>query len=226
MPGTAHAQPQLLKEIMSPVPKKKRDATPEWEAAREQALECHACDLWRLGTQTVFGEGPVSAALMLVGEQPGNKEDITGKPFVGPAGRILDRGLAEAGIDREKTYVTNAVKHFKFARRGKIRLHRKPDTAEIRACNPWLARERAIIRPALVVAMGATAARAVFGKAMPIGKNRRHIFDLAGAKAVITVHPSYLLRVQGEDKEREYALFLADLKLAAAFIGGGARASA
>jgi DNA polymerase len=163
---------------------------------------------------------------MLVGEQPGDKEDVTGKPFVGPAGRILDRGLAEAGIDRGKAYVTNAVKHFKFTRRGKIRLHQKPDAAEIRACNPWLARERAIIRPALVVAMGATAAHAVFGKAMPVGKSRGHIFDLADAKAMVTVHPSYLLRVRGKDKEREYALFLADLKLAAAFVRQAVRASA
>lgn len=211
---------------MSPPARQKRGAISEWESVRRGALECRACDLWRLGTQTVFGEGPVDAPLMLVGEQPGDKEDVAGKPFVGPAGRILDRALAEAGIARTEAYVTNAVKHFKFARRGKIRLHQKPDAPEIQACNPWLVRERAIIRPALIVAMGATAARAVFGKAMPVGKNRRRIFDLADAKAAITVHPSHLLRVRGPDKEREYARFLADLKRAAAVVRRAGRASA
>jgi DNA polymerase len=190
----------------------------EWDAAREEALSCRACDLWRPATQTVFGDGPLDAPLMFVGEQPGDKEDVAGKPFVGPAGRVLDRGLAEAGIARDKAYVTNAVKHFKFARRGKIRLHQKPDTAEIKACNPWFARERAIVQPALVVALGATAARAVFGRAMPIGRNRGKILDLdGGAKALITVHPSYLLRVDEEDKAREFALFVADLKRAVLF---------
>jgi DNA polymerase len=194
----------------------KREA--EWDAAREGARNCRACDLWKPATQTVFGEGPIDAPLMFVGEQPGDREDLAGKPFVGPAGGILDRGLAEAGIARDKAYVTNAVKHFKFARRGKIRLHQKPDIAEIKACNPWLARERAIIRPALMIALGATAARAVFGKTMPIGRNRGRVLDLdAGAKALITVHPSYLLRVEDADKDREFALFVADLKLAAPF---------
>jgi DNA polymerase len=190
----------------------------EWEAARAEALQCRACDLWREATQTVFGEGPLDAPLMFVGEQPGDREDLAGKPFVGPAGQMLDRGLAEAGIARDRAYVTNAVKHFKFARRGKIRLHQKPDITEIKACNPWLLRERAIIRPALIIALGATAARAVFGKAMAIGKSRGRVLDLdAGAKAMITVHPSYLLRVEEADRAREYALFLADLKLALPF---------
>lgn len=190
----------------------------EWKSAREEARCCRACNLWRAATQMVFGEGPVDAPLMLVGEQPGDREDLAGKPFVGPAGRILDRGLADAGIARDKAYVTNAVKHFKFARRGKIRLHQKPDTAEIKACAQWLDRERAIIRPALVIAMGATAARAVFGKAMPIGRNRGRVIDLAdGARGMITVHPSYVLRVDDEDRPREYALFVADLKVAAPF---------
>jgi DNA polymerase len=203
----------------------KREA--EWEVAREAAMGCRACNLWRPATQTVFGEGPVDAPLMFVGEQPGNKEDLAGKPFVGPAGGILDRGLAEAGIARDKAYVTNAVKHFKFARRGKIRLHQKPDTAEIKACNQWLARERIIIRPALVIALGATAARAIFGKPMTIGRNRGRLLDLdAGAKALITVHPSYLLRVEEEDKDTEFALFVADLKVAAPFASPAARAPA
>jgi len=158
------------------------------------------------------------APLMLVGEQPGDKEDLAGKPFVGPAGRILDRALADAGIARDKAYVTNTVKHFKFARRGKIRLHQKPDTAEISACNQWLARERAIVRPRLIIAMGATAARGVYGKTMPIGRNRGHLLELDdGAKGLITVHPSYLLRVEEEDKEREYLAFVADLRLARPF---------
>src|SRR5438477_5790263 len=198
--------------------KPKQDDLAEWTAVRDEARLCRACDLWRPATQTVFGEGPVHAPVMLVGEQPGDKEDIAGKPFVGPAGRILDRALTDAGIARDKAYVTNAVKHFKFARRGKIRLHQKPDTAEIKACNQWLARERAIVQPRLVIAMGATAARGVFGKTMPIGRNRGHLLELDdGAKGLITVHPSYLLRVDEADKEREYAGFVADLRLAKPF---------
>ena len=198
---------------------KKPDAAAEWTAVRDEALVCRACDLWRLATQTVFGEGPVHAPIMLVGEQPGDKEDIAGKPFVGPAGRILDRALEEAGIARDKTYVTNAVKHFKFARRGKFRLHQKPDTAEIKACNQWLARERALVQPRLIVALGATAVRGVFGRAMPIGRNRGRVLDLdGGAKGLITVHPSYLLRVEEADKEREYLAFVSDLRLVRPFI--------
>ena len=194
------------------------DALAEWTAVRDKARLCRACDLWRPATQTVFGDGPVRAPVMLVGEQPGDKEDIAGKPFVGPAGRILDRALTDAGIARDKAYVTNAVKHFKFARRGKIRLHQKPDTAEIKACNHWLARERAIVQPRLVIAMGATAARGVFGKTMPIGRNRGHLLELdQGAKGLITVHPSYLLRVEEKDKEHEYLAFVADLRLARPF---------
>jgi DNA polymerase len=195
-----------------------RDALAEWEAVRGDARHCRACPLWKPATQTVFGEGPIRAPLMLVGEQPGDKEDIAGKPFVGPAGRILDRALKEAGIARGKSYVTNAVKHFKFTRRGKIRLHQKPDIGEIKACHPWLAREREIVEPVLIVAMGATAARSVFGRPMAIGKSRGRILDLeAGAKAIVTVHPSYLLRVDEADKEREFTDFVADMRLAAPF---------
>ena len=189
------------------------------EGLAKEAKHCRACPLWRHATQTVFGEGPDNAPLMLVGEQPGDKEDLAGKPFVGPAGKMLDRALEDAGIERRKTYVTNAVKHFKFVPRGKIRLHQKPNGPEIRACHPWLARERAILKPRLVIALGATAAQSVFGKAMPIGKNRGKILVLDdGTKATITIHPSYLLRMEEADKEPEYARFVADLKLAAPFV--------
>jgi DNA polymerase len=189
--------------------------------ARREAAHCRACHLYKYATQTVFGEGAAHAEIMLVGEEPGDKEDIAGRPFVGPAGRIMDRALNDAGIERKKTYVTNAVKHFKFTRRGKIRLHQKPSIGEIAACNPWLQRERAIVQPKLIIALGATAARDVFGKTMTIGKNRGRVLELAdGSKAMITVHPSYLLRVEDVDKEREYAAFVKDLKIAAEFVQG------
>ncbi len=183
---------------------------------RKEAAHCRACPLWRNATQTVFGEGPPDAPIMLIGEQPGDKEDLAGRPFVGPAGKILDRALHDAGIDRDKTYVTNAVKHFKFVPRGKIRLHQKPATPEIRACRPWYERERAALDPVLVVAMGATAAQSVFGKITPIGRSRGRLIDLdERAKALVTVHPSYLLRLpDAEAKAREYARFVADLRLA------------
>jgi uracil-DNA glycosylase len=160
----------------------------------------------------------VPAPLMFVGEQPGDKEDTAGKPFLGPAGRLLDRALAEAGIARDKAYITNAVKHFKFVRRGKIRLHQKPNSVEIKACRAWLEREREIVRPKLIVAMGATAARAIFAKALPVGKNRGRIAALdEDTRALVTIHPSFILRLDEVDKEREYTRFVDDLKLAAAF---------
>jgi DNA polymerase len=164
---------------------------------------------------------------MLLGEQPGDKEDIAGKPFVGPAGQILDRALEEAGIDRKKVYVTNAVKHFKFVPRGKIRLHQKPNTSEIRACRQWYERELASIKPALVLAMGATAAQCVFGKTTPINKNRGRAMGLdEGIKAMVTVHPSYLLRLPDADaKAREYQRFVDDLKIAADLLRKSARAA-
>src|SRR6202022_1866009 len=194
---------------------------------REEASRCRACHLWKDATQTVFGEGPQHAQIMLVGEQPGDKEDIAGKPFVGPAGQILDRALEEAGIERPRVYVTNAVKHFKFLTRGKIRLHQKPNTSEIRACRQWYERELASIKPALVVAMGATAAQSVFGKITPINKNRGRLIDIDdGIKALVTVHPSYLLRLPDADaKAREYERFVDDLKIAAALLRKSAHAA-
>ncbi|ABA05515.1 phage SPO1 DNA polymerase-related protein [Nitrobacter winogradskyi Nb-255] len=184
---------------------------------REEAAGCRACPLWKDATQTVFGEGLAHAQVMLVGEQPGDKEDLAGKPFIGPAGQMLDRALKEAGIDRTKVYVTNAVKHFKFVPRGKIRLHQKPNTPEIRACRPWYERELAAVNPALVVAMGSTAAQSVFGKITPINKSRGRLIDMKdGRKALVTVHPSYLLRLPDQDdRAREYKRFVDDLKIAA-----------
>ena len=198
-----------------------------FHALREQAASCRACPLWKDATQTVFGEGPARAKIMLVGEQPGDKEDLAGHPFVGPAGMMLDRALQEAGVDRKKTYVTNAVKHFKFVPRGKIRLHQKPNTPEIKACRQWYERELGAIEPALVVALGATAAQSVLGRITPINRNRGHLIDLeAGRKALVTVHPSFLLRVPDEaSRAREYQRFVEDLRLAAAFLRKSARAA-
>jgi DNA polymerase len=194
---------------------------------REEAASCRACPLWKNATQTVFGEGPQHAQVMLVGEQPGDKEDLAGKPFVGPAGQMLDRALDEAGIDRNKVYVTNAVKHFKFVQRGKIRLHQKPNTSEIKACRQWYERELTSTKPALVVAMGATAAQSVFGKLTPINKNRGRPIDLGdGIQALVTVHPSYLLRLpDAAAKAREYQRFVDDLKMAAALMRKSAHAA-
>src|SRR3984893_8526773 len=194
---------------------------------REEAADCRACHLWKGATQTVFGEGPQQARIMLVGEQPGDNEDLAGKPFVGPAGQMLDRALEQAGIDRAKVYVTNAVKHFKFVPRGKIRLHQKPNTSEIKACRQWYERELATIKPDLVVAMGATAAQSVFGKITPINKNRGRLIDLdGGVQALVTVHPSYLLRLPDADaKAREYSRFVGDLKIAAGLLKRSARAA-
>jgi uracil-DNA glycosylase family protein len=185
-----------------------------WEALLADARVCTRCDLYKPATQTVFGEGPLDAAIMFVGEQPGDQADLAGRPFVGPAGALLDKALEAARIDRSTVYVTNAVKHFKFVPRGKRRIHNKPDTGEITACRWWIDHERELIRPAVTVALGATAAQSLFGKAMAIGKNRGvplHLPD--GGECWITVHPSYLLRIPEEDRKREEKkLFLRDLK--------------
>src|SRR4029078_12114825 len=185
-----------------------------WEALLKDARKCARCDLYKHATQTVFGEGPLDASIMLVGEQPGDQEDIAGRPFVGPAGQLFDAALEKAGIDRTTVYVTNAVKHFTFVPRGKRRIHSKPDAGEVEACRWWISRERELIRPPVTVALGATAAHSLFGKAMAIGKNRGAPLQLPdGSECWITVHPSFLLRIPEEDRKRaEKRLFLRDLK--------------
>jgi DNA polymerase len=185
-----------------------------WEALLKDARKCTRCDLYKHATQTVFGEGPLDAAMMFVGEQPGDQEDIAGRPFVGPAGQLFDAALEKAGIDRSTVYVTNAVKHFKFVPRGKKRIHSKPNSGEIEACRWWIGHERELIRPPVTVALGATAAQSLFGKAMAIGKNRGAPLQLPdGSECWITVHPSFLLRIPEEDRRREErALFVRDLK--------------
>jgi DNA polymerase len=191
-------------------------------AVAREAEGCTRCDLYKHATQTVFGAGPpllsgAEARVMLVGEQPGDQEDLAGKPFVGPAGQLLDRALAEAGVDRSSVYVTNAVKHFKFEPRGKRRIHKKPDRPEIEACKWWLERELALVRPQLVVAMGATAGQAVFGRTVKVMSERGSISeDPRGFRVLMTVHPSFLLRLpDAAAKEREFAAFVRDLQLAA-----------
>ncbi|PTQ10922.1 uracil-DNA glycosylase [Sphingomonas oleivorans] len=185
-----------------------------WEALREEAAACTRCPLYKNATQTVFGEGRVDATLMFVGEQPGDQEDLAGRPFVGPAGQLLDRALGEAGIDRTRTYVTNAVKHFKFELRGRRRLHAKPNGVEIEACRWWYEQERMLIRPPVTMALGATAARAMLGKVVTISASRGRPHRLEdGGEGWVTVHPSYLLRITDRaEADREYARFVQDLK--------------
>src|SRR3954451_5253677 len=185
-----------------------------WEALFKEARGCTRCDLYKYATQTVFGEGPLDAAIVFVGEQPGDQEDLAGSPFVGPAGAVFDEALEKAGIDRSTVYVTNAVKHFKFIQRGKRRIHNKPDAGEITACRWWIDHERELIRPALTVALGATAARSLVGKTVTISRVREAPLMLAdGGECWVTVHPSFLLRIPEEDRRREErALFLRDLK--------------
>ncbi len=182
----------------------------------QQAEACRRCSLWQPATQLVFGEGPADADLMIVGEQPGDQEDLAGRPFIGPAGQLLDRALLEAGIDRACAYVTNAVKHFKFEPRGKRRIHAKPDTTEITACKVWIDQERATVAPKLTLLLGATAARSVLGRAVTISRERGRAIALSdGTQAFVSVHPSYLLRLPDEDaKQREFAAFVADLRSA------------
>jgi DNA polymerase len=182
-------------------------------ATRNAAAHCERCPLYKNATQTVFGEGPADAPLVFVGEQPGDQEDLAGKPFVGPAGQMFDRALAEAGIDRSRVYVTNAVKHFKFEPRGKRRIHQKPNNAEIEACRWWLDKELDLIKPRLTVALGATAARALTGRDTTVSRARGRLMVLRdGIEGFITVHPSFLLRLPDEaSKAREYQRFVADL---------------
>ena len=188
--------------------------TQAWAAVKGEAEVCTRCDLFKYATQAVFGEGPLDAEILFVGEQPGDQEDLAGKPFVGPAGQLFNAALEEAGIDRARTYVTNAVKHFKFKPRGKRRLHDKPNAGEIKACRWWLDKELELIQPALTVALGATAARSLFGKVVTISKLRgsaQHLPD--GSECWVTVHPSALLRAPDEEARREgRKRFVADLR--------------
>ncbi|WP_185984912.1 UdgX family uracil-DNA binding protein [Aureimonas mangrovi] len=190
------------------------------QEAREQAKNCRACPLWEPATQTVFGEGPADAPVIFVGEQPGDQEDLAGHPFVGPAGKVFDAALAAAGVDRRQAYVTNAVKHFKFEPRGKRRIHAKPNMGEVKVCRWWLQIEREMIRPKLIVALGATAAASVLGKTVTIRDTRSRLIDLdEGTKLLVTVHPSYILRLpDAAAKAREQAAFEEDMALAKDFV--------
>ena len=190
------------------------NARAAWEALFEEARGCRRCHLYKYATQTVFGEGPLEASIMFVGEQPGDQEDLAGRPFVGPAGTIFDKALEAAGIDRSSVYVTNAVKHFKFIQRGKRRIHNKPDAGEIEACRWWIEHERALIRPPVTVALGATAARSLVGKVVTISRVRGEPLTLAdGSECWVTAHPSSILRAPDEEARREgKKLFLRDLK--------------
>jgi uracil-DNA glycosylase len=184
---------------------------PTLKSLKEAAAGCKACPLWQTGTQTVFGEGLAKAEVVLVGEQPGDQEDLAGKPFVGPAGRLLDKGLEEAGIDRKLAYVTNVVKHFKWQPRGKRRIHQKPNAAEIAACRPWLDAELSLLQPKVLVCLGATAAQALLGRQFRVSKDRGVPVDSELAPVVMaTVHPSSILR--SDDRETEMAMFVEDLR--------------
>ena len=190
------------------------DAGSAIEAVRAEAKGCEACDLYREATQTVFGEGAARTPLMLVGEAPGDQEDKQGRPFVGPAGQLFDRAMQEAGIDRAAVYLTNAVKHFKFIRAGKRRLHQKPDTGEIKACRQWLLKEFDIVQPRVLVALGATAAHSILGRSVTISRERGRFRPYPpDAQLYVTVHPSYLLRLPDERaKAMEYTRFVEDLR--------------
>jgi DNA polymerase len=194
---------------------------PSLDSLSEAAAGCRACGLWRTATQTVFGEGPAGAALMLVGEQPGDREDLSGRPFVGPAGHILDEALAAAGITREHVYLTNAVKHFKWRPRGKRRIHEKPSWSEVAACRPWLDAQLALVQPQVLVLLGATAAQGLLGKAFRVTQERgRPLEDTGFAEYVLaTVHPSTIVRLS-DSAERHAALsaLAADLHAAAALV--------
>jgi uracil-DNA glycosylase len=200
--------------------KTRRGASAKIDSLRSEAKGCRDCPLWKNATQTVFGEGSAKAKLMIVGEQPGDQEDLQGHPFVGPAGRILDEGLRQAGINREVTYVTNAVKHFKWEPRGKRRLHKTPAQRELDACYQWLEGEIAAIQPDLILALGATAAKALLGSTFRITQSRGQLQRREGLVDVIaTYHPSYLLRLKGRAGEEEaWEQFVADLKTAQKYV--------
>ena len=191
-----------------------------WQALRDEAAGCTRCHLYKHATQTVFGEGPVDARMMFVGEQPGDQEDLAGRPFVGPAGQMFDKAIGAAGIDRAAVYVTNAVKHFKFEPRGKRRIHSKPDAGEIQACRWWYEQERLLVKPQMTVALGATAARQMLGKVVTISGTRGKAIELADGLGWVTIHPSFLLRMPDKSRaEDEYAAFVEDLKGAAKAAG-------
>jgi DNA polymerase len=202
-----------------PIPAHHSPPIASLEELGAKATACRRCPLWAHATQTVFGEGPPSARIVVVGEQPGDQEDLAGKPFVGPAGRLLDRALAQAGLLRDALYVTNAVKHFKYELRGQRRLHKKPIEAEIAACHDWLAREIALVQPELIVALGATAVRSITGQTLAIERHRGRIVQHDGQPdLLITVHPSYLLRIPKEAQPTEFERFVQDLRLATAYV--------
>jgi uracil-DNA glycosylase len=213
----------MRSEPETPLTPSARDLIPDETTIaglRAAAAGCTACSLYRNATQTVFGEGPEKAVVMLVGEQPGDAEDIAGHPFVGPAGKLLDRCLSEAGIDRSRTYVTNVVKHFKWVPRGTRRIHGKPSTVEIEACFPWLEAEIALVSPRIIVALGATAAQALFGRAFRVTRDRGRLVPSNLAPiALATVHPSALLRAPDEEtRHREIVRFVDDLRRVAEFL--------
>ena len=214
LPGLAGAEPGSAQALIPEQP-----TLPGLQAA---AARCQACDLYKTGTQTVFGDGTPHAKVMFVGEQPGDREDIEGKPFVGPAGRLLDDGLRAAGIDRNQVYITNAVKHFKWKPQGKRRLHQKPNAAEITACRPWLDAEIALVKPHIVVCLGATAAQALLGRGFRVTLQRGQFIERPGLPLMMaTVHPSSILRApDDESRELEMQAFVADLKRLAKRIEG------
>jgi uracil-DNA glycosylase family protein len=194
--------------------------TRELKTLAQAAKGCRACPLWKLGTQTVFGEGRRGARILFVGEQPGDKEDLEGRPFVGPAGALLDKALEEAGIDRADTFVTNAVKHFKWEPRGKRRIHKKPNAMEIAACRPWLDAEIEAVKPEVIVCLGATAAQALLGKQFRVTKSRGEIIEAEGKTMLATVHPSSILRAPDDETRRlERQKFVDDLRVMAEYLG-------
>ena len=201
------------------VPAAEPPATRSVSKLRTAAASCRACPLWRTGTQTVFGEGGEHASLLVVGEQPGDREDIEGHPFVGPAGRLLDRALEATGVPRKEVYITNAVKHFKWEPRGKRRLHKTPAQREIEACLPWLEAELAAIEPKVILCLGATAARAVMGGKVRVTENRgQPLHSPLGKEVIITIHPAYILRLR-TGMEEAFALFVSDVGAAAKLAG-------